>query len=270
MTTIDLGRTVLELTGPDTASYLQGQVSANVETLAVGDSTWSLILEPKGKIVAFFRLVRTEEGFLADIDDGHDDVLVARLERFKLRTDMTILKREDLSVYGVRDGSEPADSVDGIAVGFDWHGWAGFDVIGSVSGELDPESDRIRAGFPRMGTEITPERIPGEVTGVVQRSVDFTKGCYVGQELVARINSRGSNVPRRLVKLASDTSLEPGQVLSADGADAGWVTSSAVDDLGIAMLGYASRSVSDGAHLDASGSEVEVVPIGDAGEPPGS
>lgn len=261
MTTIDLHRSVLELSGPDAVSYLQGQVSADVEKLADGDAAWSLILEPQGKVVAFFRLVRTEDGFLADIDEGFGDVLVKRLERFKLRTDMTIEERHDLAVYGVRDGSEPDEDIDGIEVDFEWRGWKGFDVIGPERGEVDAEAALVRCGFPRMGTEITNDRIPGEVTGLIERCVDFTKGCYVGQELVARIDSRGGNVPRRLVQLRSEVALSPGQALELDGAESGWVTSVAVDELGVAMLGYVARAVLDGARLDASGSEVLVVPL---------
>lgn len=103
------------------------------------------------------------------------------------------------------------------------------------------EQLRVSSGWPAMGTEIRPgETIPA-ATGIVQRVASFTKGCYPGQELVERMDSRGSTAPQslRVVSLDELGSLGPGDVITVNGADVGRVTSVA----GGVALAYVSRSV---------------------------
>jgi folate-binding protein YgfZ len=102
-----------------------------------------------------------------------------------------------------------------MALPFEWNDWIGIDLLGPKELILDPatgqlpdgivacgeeavESCRIVSGLPAMGSELTNKTIAAEA-GLVERTVSFTKGCYTGQELVARLDSRGNNVPRRLV-----------------------------------------------------------------------
>ena len=102
-----------------------------------------------------------------------------------------------------------------MALPFEWNGWSGIDLLGPKDVVLDPaagplpegiipcerdavEACRIVSGIPAMGSELTDKTIAAEA-GLVERTVSFTKGCYTGQELVARLDSRGNNVPRRLV-----------------------------------------------------------------------
>ena len=83
-------REAVRVSGPDAAAYLQGQISQDIESLADGEVAWSLVLQPTGKLDAWFRIQRVDgETFLLDIDAGHRDTLVARLRRFLLRTDAT-------------------------------------------------------------------------------------------------------------------------------------------------------------------------------------
>ena len=86
-------------------------------------------------------------------------------------------------------------------------------------------------GWPVLGRELTEHTIPAEVAGLVEMSVSFTKGCYTGQELVARIDSRGGNVPRpvRLIQFDDPVAVDLGAEISADNAVVGRITSSAVD-----------------------------------------
>lgn len=195
-------RETVRVHGADAAPYLQGQISQDVEALHVGATAWSLILQPTGKISCWFRIHRVAESdFLLDTDIGHASALVARLERFKLRTDATI---------------EVVDTP--IPTPVEWPGL------------LDPADDeqRIRAGMPRMGTELTEDTIPGEGgQRLIDLSVSFTKGCYTGQELVARIDSRGGNVPRPIRILATDGPVEVGAPVTVDGTEVGVVTSAA-------------------------------------------
>ena len=199
-------RDVVRASGPDAASYLQGQISQDVDALSAGETSWSFILAPSGKVDAWFRIHRVgDDEFLLDIDPGFADALIARLERFKLRTAVD---------FAIVDTEIPAPVT--------WPGVA----------DVDDERARIRGGVPRMGAELTPETIPGEVgQQVIDRSVSFTKGCYTGQELVARINSRGGNVPRpvRLLTATDGSALAVGDAVFLDGEQVGEVTSAAGD-----------------------------------------
>ena len=246
-------RGVLAVSGPDAESFLQGQLSQDIAALVSGQSAWSLILQPQGRIDAFVRVTRqAADRFVLDTD-GSLDQLVTRLERFMLRTDVT-LDPLDWKCIAVRGPGAAELEVSGEIVGPVPTG--GLDVLGpdptipdgvpEVAPEL-LEVHRIRCGFPRMGVDIDERTIPAEAE-VVPFTVSFTKGCFTGQELVARMDSRGSSAPRflRLLSLQGRAALAPGeQICDSDGAEVGTVTSAAWDAIaGITVaLGYIKRAV---------------------------
>lgn len=255
-------RDVVTVEGPDAAAYLQGQLSQDVERLAVGGSAWTFVLQPQGKVDAWFRLTRVgDEAFRADVDAGHGEALLARLQRFLLRTkaDLTLTTEPMVAVRGMA-------TVNGAAVpALDpaWPGIDGVDLLGTdqlpegvARGTVEAlERLRIRAGVPAMGAELTERTIPAEA-GVVERSVSFTKGCFTGQELVARIDSRGGNVPRhlRLVEADGPDALPVGAEVLVDGQVVGEITSSvpAADGgpaLALAYVGRAVEPPADGSVL---------------------
>ncbi|HEX2046638.1 MAG TPA: glycine cleavage T C-terminal barrel domain-containing protein [Acidimicrobiales bacterium] len=248
---VDLPRDFVRATGPDVVSFLQGQLSQDVAGLAPGASTWALLLQPQGKVVAFLRVLRMgDEEFVLETDAGFGDPVVERLNRFKLRVKAD-LDRLAWKCVAVR-GPKAHDLVDGGVVA-DWPGLPGADLVGESPAPPEGvpscaleayEAVRIEAGIPVMGKELDENTIPEEA-GVVPRSVSFTKGCYTGQELVARIDSRGGNVPRRLRGLIVHGSPPLGATLEADGKDAGRVTSVAWSPgLGSTVaLAYVRRAV---------------------------
>ncbi len=254
---VELPRDFLRAAGPDAVSFLQGQLSQEVAGLAAGASTWALLLQPQGKVVAFLRVLRVgEEEYVLETDAGYGEAVVDRLNRFKLRVkaDIEPLEWRCVAVRGPRSH----DLVEGGVVA-DWPGLPGVDLVGeSVSApEGVPvcsmeayEAVRIEAGIPVMGRELDENTIPAEA-GVVDRSVSFTKGCYTGQELVARIDSRGGNVPRRLRGLVVEGPVPVGATLAADGKDAGRVTSVAWSPgLGSTVaLAYVRRAVEPPAEV---------------------
>ncbi len=287
-------RDVLAVRGPDAEAYLQGQLSQDVATLAVGGAADSLLLEPDGKLSALLRVTRIDgQGFVLDVDAGYGEAVAARLRRFLLRSkvEMEKLAWRCLSLRGPAVGEAAAGLLavlaerGVLALPFEWNGWEGIDLLGSEDVVLGPEAAelpaglvacgpaaveacRIVAGIPAMGTELTGKTIAAEA-GLVERTVSFTKGCYTGQELVARIDSRGSNVARRLVgvvappgsvdgvgdgdggsaALARGMTLHAGEAPAGDGAAddkvAGTVTSAAWSaELGEwVALGYLHRNV---------------------------
>jgi len=254
---VEQARDVVAIGGDDAESYLQGQISQDVSALAPGDSTWSLVLSPQGKVEAWFRLHAMADGtYVADLDAGFSPQLIARLERFRLRVDVRF---EPLSWrFGVLRGESvepPAAPEGGLVVAVDWPGFEGYDVLGptvqlpggvEVVDALHYERARVGAGWPVMGAEFTEKTIPAEA-GIVERSVSFTKGCFTGQELVARIDSRGNNTPRRLCRLVGvhDQLVEVGDTVTFDGKDVGVVSSAVAGDGArpAVALAYLHRSV---------------------------
>ena len=117
------------------------------------------------------------------------------------------------------------------------------DVLPMSATELD--AVRIEAGVPKMGVELDESTIPA-AAGIVEQSVSFTKGCYTGQELVARIDSRGNNVPKRLLSVVLSGDIVPGSqaVITADDASIGMITSASYSAHLDAVVGlaYISRA----------------------------
>lgn len=246
-------RDTIEVVGPDAASYLQGQISQDVQGLGVGASAWSFVLAPQGKVDGWFRVTRiAEEHFLLDLDAGHGADILKRLERFKLRTKATLTSatRRLVALRGLASPGEDVSGLGGLALPVVWPGIVGVDLLDPTT---DPtvefgdrsafEAQRIRAGLPALGAELDEHTIPAE-SGVVDVSVSFTKGCYVGQELVARVDSRGNNTPRNLVGLRLAGTEVPAigsEVRTAEGP-VGRLTSAALTSCdGVVALLYAKR-----------------------------
>lgn len=281
-------RDVLVVRGPDAVTYLHGQMSADVIALEPGQSTLGLLLEPNGKVTVLVRLWRTDEHVVViDTDKGAGDAVEARLRRFLLRTDLTIDRLEwdcvilrgpgSTRIVGQLDVAGP----ELVGLGM-WPGIEGVDLLGprlSVSAEHERhdvrparpgeiEALRIRAGWPAYGAEVVPGVIPAEVgPWLITAAVSFTKGCYVGQELTTRINSRGGNVPRNLrsielpagqtASVGDDIVVLDDNGMEGDGGAVGAVgaVSSAVADprSGTTVaLGYVKRSVEENARLGVS------------------
>lgn len=226
-------RDVVRVSGPDALSYLHGQVSQDLLDLAVGGSRWTFLLQPAGRVEVLARIRRTgDETFVFDVDAGYGEALVARLNRFRIRVKAEVepLPWRVIAVRGV-------DGVDDI-VGRDPEPPAG--VREGTLAEL--EQARVDAGWPAMGSEILPgETIPAE-TGITTVAVDFRKGCYPGQELVERMDSRGASAPRALRILDVEPGARPGDRIVVDGADVGVLTSVA----GTTAIGYVKRGVDIG------------------------
>ena len=278
---VTVARDVLVITGADAASFLQGQLSQDVAALEPGDSALSLLLQPDGKLHCLLRVSQlTAEQFVCDLAPGLGEGALARLERFKLRVavDIEVRRFAMLAVRGAAAPPPPApvsgtgdgaggtpgrdgagsDGGDGpvVLAPVSWGTLTGWDLVAagvSPPGGVRPcgpealEALRIEAGVPAAGRELTEGLIPAE-TGIVAESVSFTKGCFVGQELVARIDSRGGNTPRRLRGVVVGDAVPPAAgaaLLDAGGSTVGRITSSAFSpsfESAIA-LGYVHRRV---------------------------
>ena len=200
------------VSGADAQTYLQSQIAQEIRDLAVGAARWTFVLDPTGKIDVIARVQRTgDDVFVLDTDAGFGEVLLARINRFKIRVDA-----ETRLDPAARDAPD-----------------------------LEHELARIAAGWPKMGAEIEPGSTIPATTGVVMLAVNFQKGCYPGQELVERMDSRGADAPRSLRIVDLDEGAGVGaSVYDADGNEVGTVTSVSGD--GGIGLAYVKRGVEVG------------------------
>jgi tRNA-modifying protein YgfZ len=267
-------RDVVRVAGPAAVAYLQGQLSQDMEALAVGSSARSFVLQPVGKVDAWVRVTRTgDDEVVVDVDGGHGDALIARLRRFLLRTkadvDPLAWRSVALRGPGAAAAVPAATGEDAVVAPAGWPGVDGMDLLGrSVAPPAGvPEADapsyaalRILSGVPLMGAELTDATIPSEAgQWVIDASVSFTKGCFTGQELVARIDSRGGHVPRHLRGLVFGAGDLPpvGAAVVVDGAEVGTVTSAAAaPGTGRAVaLAYVRRGVAPPAAAEVRGAD---------------
>ncbi len=254
----ELPRDVLRAWGPDAVSFLQGQLSQDVAAVTVGGSAFSLVLQPQGKVDALVRLTRVgDDEVVLDTDAGWGHAVLERLERFKLRVrcDLEALAWRCLAVRGAGAAELPDPPPGTWRVLAETPGVAGFDLLGPdpavppdalVVGPDAYEALRIEAGVPRMGAELDASTIPA-AAGVVERTVSFTKGCFTGQELVARIDARGGNVPRRLRGVVVATNVLPpvGATVEVGGREVGALTSvgESIERRAPVALAYVRRDV---------------------------
>ena len=227
---IRIDRDVVTVRGPDARSFLHSQLSQDIAGMSIGDARASFLLQPTGKIEALVRVVCVnDELFTLDVDHGWGDTVTARLQRFKIRVkvDMTVEARSCLAYRLCTDEqieqSIPAWRNDGTSL----------DVIESSAQPVpgirqgspaEFDESRVRARWPLMGQDLMPDMIPGE-TGIIECAVSFTKGCYPGQELVERMDSRGSAAPRMLRVINATPKASVGDDVIIDGAIVGTYTS---------------------------------------------
>ncbi|WP_436795711.1 CAF17-like 4Fe-4S cluster assembly/insertion protein YgfZ [Actinospongicola halichondriae] len=267
----------IEVSGPDAATFLQGQLSQDLDALAVATSTWTLVLQPDGKIHTWARLTKTAaDVFLLDTDQGAGEELQQRLTRFLIRTKAEI-EAVTLTGYAVRGADLPRPEIADDVLRLPAPLQAGYDLLGpganvpegvATADATALEIDRVERGIPRMGRELDDSVIPAEAgQWIVDESVSFTKGCYVGQELVARIDSRGGNVPRTLRAIVCDAPVAAGDEVTGEGPST-VVTSAVVSPThGNVALAFCGRKIEPGNAVVVGSTqgivhELPLVPVG--------
>jgi folate-binding protein YgfZ len=269
-------RDVLRVHGPEAVEYLQGQLSQDVAALEVGRSAATLLLQPTGKVDAWLRATRLEDDAVAlDVDAGAGEAVAGRLRRFKLRTraDFDSTTWVGWAVRGAGAAAVAASDAGVRALPAPWPGVEAVDLLGEHDAPAPDlpivdadalEVVRLEAGVPAMGAEVTPETIPAELgQWLIDASVSFTKGCYTGQELVARIDSRGGNVPRPLRGLLVEGAAPSvGADVVAAGKVVGQVSSSATSPaLGPIALAPVARGLEPGSEVVVAGTVARVAEL---------
>ena len=261
---VDLShRGVVRVTGPDRLSWLHSLTTQHLTDLAPGRPTVALVLSPQGHVEHALYAVDDGEAFTAHVEPGTAPALVEWLDKMRFLMQVEVADVTDQVAVAWRptpvDGEEvggrydlvPRDRLEAYAA-----------AAGPAAGLWAFEALRIARGEPRFGLDTDQRTIPNEVGWVAEDAVPWAavhldKGCYRGQETVARVHTLG-RPPRRLTLLHLDGSAnrlpEPGSPLLYDGREIGFVGSSARHhELGPIALGLVKRAVPVDATLDASG-----------------
>jgi tRNA-modifying protein YgfZ len=270
----------LLVTGPEAAAYLQGQLTNEVEGIAPGAGRYAALLDRKGRMQGDMRVLRLAPGEVwIDTEPEALDAVRRHLQTYKIGRDVEIsdltAERTILSLIGplssgvagtavlAEHASETAriGGADCLAVGTA----TGVDLIapaddgerlrealaeaGAVPvGEEAVEILRIESGRPRFGAEMGGETMPAEA-GIVERAVDFGKGCYIGQEPVARLHYKG-RPNRHLRGLRSSAPVAAGKALRLGEKEVGRVGSACVSPLhGPIALAIVRREAEPGSEL---------------------
>ena len=280
---VDPDRTLLQIEGTRAVAVLNGLLSTDVTALRPGDAALSFVLTSKGRPVALPVVLRLDDSILLDVsraalpglldhfgtylpprfasvvplDDGRRVSLIGprsaevaaelHLPGSLFRVERAPEEGAGVDIY-LPDGGSDQEAIESAARA------AG----GEVAAAADYETWRIERGIPRFGLDITAENLPQE-TGLVPRAVSFDKGCYTGQEVVARIHYRGQvNRHLRGIRPAdsySGPSIPPGTEISREGRVVGTITSWCDSPrLGPIGLGYVRRELTAGSAVEiASG-----------------
>lgn len=278
---VALERAWIAVTGPDAAEYLQSQVTNDVGALEVGDALYAALLDRKGRIQADMRISRVEpDRFLIDTEPAAADALSGHLDTYRIGREVEVaaVVKDGISLLGPaaqakvelpRGGEGKTATVrigrhDCLAITTPW----GADLVVDVGAteDLGTELDRlgfepvsggaaeilrIEAGRPRFGREIGNSTMPAEA-GIVERAVSFEKGCYIGQEPVARLHYKGK--PNRFLRgLKFDSAVEAGATLSDGERELGTVGSVALSPAeGWIGLAIVRREAGPGDRIEAS------------------
>ena len=238
--------------GKDTIRFLNDILSQEIGNLDDGEVRRSMLLTPEGKVQHLMWVLRSGDDIALITDHGNGEQLAQDLGRYRIRVDVEI-----------EPESRPVWLVVGEWEGIDlsWSSVPRFLVIRDKpdleEGSFDDyEYLRVKAGEPLVGVDVSEGTIPQE-TGLVPVAVDFEKGCFLGQELVGRIDARGGNVPRPLRHLRLQGEAAVGDPVIHDGAEVGVVTSVAGD----LALGLVRRVVAPGAVVELRGASATVAEL---------
>lgn len=215
-------RGVVAVTGPDSEKLLQGVVTNDIEQLARQSAIYAGLLTPQGKILFDFIVSRTEAGFQLDVARDQAPALAKRLAMYKLRAKADIADVSDTHVVSAKWGEHPTSVVredrpdprlPALGIRFISEARSAKDDAiasnGDVATAAHYHAHRIALGVPEGGKDYTfGDTFPHEALFDKLHGVSFTKGCYVGQEVVSRMEHRGT-ARKRIVQVVADQPLPP-------------------------------------------------------------
>lgn len=275
--------TILDLVGDDAPAILHNLTTNDVISLAVGAGAETFITDVRGKMLGHFVAFRTRDGYRMIGAPGQATAVAQHCDRYTIREDASPVDlSSDLTIYVVgpeapsvlRDETDWAQS-NAEVYDTDWLGPETIVLVTETPGAVEQvlraigltagddqefHQARVRAGFPWYGVDLSEKNLPQEASRIEQ-SISFTKGCYLGQETVARLDALGQ-VQKQLVRWSIEGSpATAGAEVSSDGKVVGRLTSIADTDDGKQIaIGMTRRSHFDpGSTADGDGFVATVV-----------
>lgn len=265
---------ILRVTGAKAGAFLHGQFSNSIQDLKTATGCYNLFLTNKGKVVADAHAIKVGEDFLILTHKNHAAKISAHLERLAPLSGCRITFEKICAAHVFDDAATSAPlysrqetSLNGVAVALfrsDRFGIPGRDIILSdtqsadwplilkqheLLSEATCELIRIKHGIPRVGIDVTEDNLPQE--GLLDHALHFEKGCYLGQEVIARLHYKG-HVNRILKTFSCDGALGGHDITDAAGVVIGRVTSTAFDahENKTYLLGYVpARATAETRHF---------------------
>jgi len=218
---LKLDRSVVQISGADAQKLLHDTLTCNLSTPLEGKARWFALLAPQGKLLVEGLISEADDGFLLDIPTSELDNFSKRMRLYKMRADVTITPRDDLNV-GWSDGS-----IEDAAE--DTRPDMGYRIYATDNDDWEDDQEpyhqnRIANAVMEMGSDFeTNSLFPHDIGMDQLGGVDFEKGCYIGQEVVSRMQHRGT--ARKRPVLASGASLNVGDAIILESKSVGNVTS---------------------------------------------
>lgn len=280
-------RLKLRITGADALRFLNGQISNDLRKATNDIAVQAAVLNAKGKLNANVFIATEADAFMLDADPEVYEELPARIERYIIADDVQLENvTEEFAIFHLTSETKP-DLVRSRTVETNRFGCSGWDIwlepaemervrqaLSTIFAFCDAECAevfRIERGIPRWGRELTDQIIPTEAN-LEATSIDYSKGCYIGQEVISRIKMSGQT-NKRLAGLVSlsGAPLRPGHRLVAGGderKDAGWITSAVRSPrlnqeiaLGYVKRGFCSVGLRLETHLPDSSESESGIPV---------
>lgn len=245
------GWDAVRASGADRVRFLQGMVTSNVEALGEGDWLRTSMLNAKGRVMAIFDVVCRADDFLLIAEPGQGQRVIELLSKFAIVDDVDFAPVE-VAVHRVWSDPEAV-----------WTAPPVFAAPAAPSPEVAVEIRRIEGGLPRYGVDVSETNFPFEST--LARLIDYSKGCYIGQEPVHRVHARGqAQKQMRGLRFAEGEAPAVGAIVSSPERDnAGQVSSAVISpDFGPIALATLHRTAAEvGAEVSCEGRAAEVVEL---------
>lgn len=280
---VDLSaRELMRVTGPDRVSYLHGMVTNDVTGLKEGASNYAAVLTAKGAMVGEVRVLKLAEALVLDTGAGRGAAVKEFLNKYLISEDAEVADAPELAVVGLvgPKAGEWAAKVEGLGFGLGRYEsfLGGVDLVVAREGlgavlerltelpelpELDAETAevlRVERGVPTWGADLTEATIPLEAN--LDRALSFTKGCYIGQEVIARATYRGQMNKKLMGLELGDVEVPVGTELRVGARKVGWVTSVVRSPKRgqVVALGYVHRDfLTPGSAVEVAGGGAAVV-----------
>lgn len=234
-------RTIVAVTGEEAEGFLQGILTCNVETLPEGEARLGALLSPQGKILFDFLVSHIAGGFRLDVATERAADLVKRLGLYRLRAKVTLAADPTVAVAAAWGGAAPAAEVatlrDGRLPALGERLYATEGAFSADATEADYHAHRIALGIPEGGRDFPfGEAFPHEALMDQTGGVDFKKGCYIGQEVVSRMQHRGTARTRIVPVVYTDGEAPAAGTEVTAGQKSLGVTGSGAGERGLASL----------------------------------